>query len=66
MWPFKKIESFGVELQDGQVVFFKANRARIRPSGRLVFLSGLWMLEGAVNEGEWVRMTKGIAREDLE
>ena len=65
MWPFKEIDSFAVETQDGGYLFFEANRARIRRDGRLEFRTGWWTLEGAIQSGEWVWWEKGLTRDAL-
>ena len=64
MWPFRRVESFAVEMQDGEYLFFEANRVRIR-RGRLEFLSSWRTLEAAVEAGEWVWVGAGLTRDTI-
>ena len=59
----RQLESYAVEMQDGQVIFFEATRAHIC-RGRLVFRVGL-RLVGAVERGEWTRFVAGLTPGDL-
>ena len=66
MWPFKEIDSFAVETQDGTLVFFAANRYRVDRGGRLQFRAGWFRLVGTVEKGEWVRVQAGLSERDFE
>jgi hypothetical protein len=58
--------SFGIEHPDGAVTFCEAQNFRIDRDGRLVFYNWFGLVRVATyNAGQWVRVLRGLAPEDL-
>jgi isocitrate dehydrogenase kinase/phosphatase len=62
----RHLDSFAIELTNGQTVFIKARNFRVTHDGRLVFYSWPWKKEGAYQTGVWVRTMRGVTPADLE
>lgn len=61
-----KLDSFAIEQPGGVEKFVEARSFRVDRHGCLVFSSWLWKREAVFQPGAWVRVQRGLTREDLE
>jgi hypothetical protein len=60
------MDSFAIEQTNNVTTFVTALYFRVDRAGRLTFYSWPWKTEAAYQDGSWVRVMRGVSKEDLE